>query len=119
MYYDSFAYKENVCVPSTLDYFNTIKNSMVPSSMNQTIHDVSITRYLILFMALPAVGLCALMMYLLKVETKYTVWGFAIILFILMASFGVYCSSQFVTAMAYNTPVSSIGTFKVSAEYIH
>ncbi|KAM3144037.1 hypothetical protein pb186bvf_003801 [Paramecium bursaria] len=117
--YDSFVFKNNICMPTTLDYYSQLAPVSTPSTLFKFVNDINNTKWTTLI--LPPVFsllLCFFVMKILRQETEKLVWGMTIFIFILVASAGIIFAKRTYQAYHLDENSISIGDFKVSEQYI-
>lgn len=107
-----------MCLPSTIAYYEEIKNASIPNFYLKVINDLYISKWIILFVGFASMFISWAMMRLLKRETKSVIWAFTIGVFLSLALLGIIYAKLCVQDLFYSQSSDKIASFKVSEEYI-
>ncbi|CAD8195946.1 unnamed protein product [Paramecium pentaurelia] len=118
-YYESFKYKGNVCMPTSLEYYQGVKDFSSPGMIGMIINDVMQTWHIIALISFFIIVICTILLDQLKVNTTYVVWAFSLFSLLIVGIIGIYFISQWNFARNYETEQAIINNFKVDEDYIY
>ncbi|CAD8121574.1 unnamed protein product [Paramecium sonneborni] len=118
-YYESFIYKGNVCMPTSLEYYDGVKDFSSPGIIGMIINDFMQTWHIIALVSCFIIFACSILLEQLKANTTYVVWTFSMFSLLIIGAIGIYFISQWNFARNYQTEQAIINNFKVNEEYIY
>ncbi|CAD8196748.1 unnamed protein product [Paramecium octaurelia] len=118
-YYESFKYKGNVCMPTSLEYYHGVKDFSSPGMIGMIINDVMQTWHIIALISCFIIFVCTVLLDQLKANTTYVVWAFSLFSLLIVGIIGIYFISQWNFARNYETEQAIINNFKVDEDYIY